>query len=261
MNSVETIEKILNVYLQSNGQIRPHFFLTGPTGSGKTHTITVLADHLGIRVINVNCAQLTNEGISGNSISKALSPLADFQNNPVIVFMDEFDKAIGKESEVTSGAVQQEILKLIEDDTTEVFGTYGKYNRVQTSNVLFVFAGSFGGAEIKNINDLLQHNVKPELLGRIGLNYHVERASLESLIKLVEKSKLLDEYCSVFNIKNRKSVVKNISEELTEQYANNIIGVRIVNSLIHQYFINGRFSSVTKRAPKHSNILDLVVGE
>lgn len=261
MSAYNKIEKILNVYLQSKTEIRPHFFLTGATGSGKTHTVTVLADLLGIQVINVNCAQLTNEGIAGNSISKALAPLADYQHNPIIVFMDEFDKAISKESEVTSGAVQQEILKLIEDDTTEVFGAYGKYNRVQTSNVLFVFAGSFGGAEIENINDLLQHNVKPELLGRIGLSYHVERASLEALIKLVEKSELLDEYCTVFGNVDRDAVVAAITDELTEQYPNNIIGVRIVNSLIHQYFINGGFTSVTKRTPRHSNLLDLAIGE
>lgn len=261
MCATQSIEKILNVYLQSDMQIRPHFFLTGSTGSGKTHTVTVLAEMLGIQLININCAQLTNEGIAGNSISKALAPLSDHQNSPIIVFMDEFDKAIGKESEVTSGAVQQEILKLIEDDTTEVFGNYGKYNRVQTSNVLFIFAGSFAGANVKNINELLNHNVRPELLGRVGLHYHVERASLNVLIGLVEQSELLNEYLEIFTSRDRQESIDRIVDELSAQYQNNIIGVRIVNSLIHQYFINGEFISVTKRAAKHNNLIDLAIGE
>lgn len=259
MNAVKSIEKILNVYLQSGGEIRPHFFLTGPTGSGKTHTVTELADKLGIQLININCAQLTNEGIAGNSISKALAPLSDYQNTPIIVFMDEFDKTIGKESEVTSGAVQQEILKLIEDDTTEVFGNYGKYNRVQTSNILFIFAGSFSGAIIEDINDLTQHNVRPELLGRIGLHYHVEKASLDTLIQLVHSSELLEEYLKVFKSKDKQEAIDDIVLEMSEQYKNNIIGVRIVNSLIHQYFINGKFISVTPKTPTKENLIDLSI--
>lgn len=261
MNSTKLIEKILNVYLQSGGEIRPHFFLTGPTGSGKTHTVTELADMLGIQLININCAQLTNEGLAGNSISKALAPLSDYQNTPIIIFMDEFDKAIGKESEVTSGAVQQEILKLIEDDTTEVFGNYGKYNRVQTSNILFIFAGSFSGAFIEDINDLTQHNVRPELLGRVGLHYHIERASLDALIQLVYSSELLKEYLKVFKSKDKQEAIDDIVLELSEQYKNNIIGVRIVNSLIHQYFINGKFISVTPKTPAKDNLIDLSMGD
>lgn len=247
MNTEKQINKILKVYVSSSGAIRPHFFLTGATGSGKTHTITKLADEFGINIINVNSAQLTSEGIAGNSISKALASLTDFQNTPVIVFFDEFDKAIASDAEVTSGTVQQEVLKLLEDSTTEVFGNYGKYNRVQVSNVLFVFAGSFAGTEFDNLSDLLDHNVRPELLGRVGLHFHVEKASLEELLNLVKKSKLIKDYCDLFSGITHEKAVHDISKELEAQFDNNLIGIRIINSLAHQYFINGGFTNVTKR--------------
>ena len=41
--------------------------------------------------------------------------------------------------------------------------------------------------------------------------------------------------------------VSDISNELEAQFVNNVIGIRIINSLTHQYFINGGFTNVTKR--------------
>lgn len=247
MNTVAKLSKILSLYMKSAGAIKPHFFLTGSTGSGKTFTVTKVAEEFGITVININSAQLTNEGIAGNSISKALAELETLQGTPVIVFFDEFDKAISSNAETTSGTVQAEVLKLLEDSTTEVFGKWGKYNRVQVDNVLFVFAGSFGGAKIEELSDLLDHNVQPELLGRVGLHFNVEKASLEELLVLVKNSPLILEYTNnMEGIKHAKAV-QDISKELAAQYDNNIIGVRAINSLTHQYFINGGFSEITKR--------------
>lgn len=249
MNVTKQLNKIISVYLESEGRVRPHFFLSGSTGSGKTYSITQIAELHGVQVINVNTAQITSEGIAGNSLSKVLAPLGDFQNTPVIVFFDEFDKAISKDAETTSGTVQQEILKILEDNTTEVFGAYGKFNRVSVNNVLFVFAGSFGGADITSLSSLLEHNVKPELLGRIGLHYKIERPSLEEMLNLVTKSSLIKDYCTVISGIDYDKAVKDISDELAAQYSNNTIGVRIIASLAHQYFINGGFSQVTKRLP------------
>ena len=33
------IHKTLQVFVESQGEIRPHFHLTGPSGSGKTHLL------------------------------------------------------------------------------------------------------------------------------------------------------------------------------------------------------------------------------
>lgn len=247
MNTASKITKVLSLYMKSAGTIKPHFFLTGSTGSGKTFTVTQIADQFGISVININSAQLTNEGIAGNSISKALAELETHQGTPVIVFFDEFDKAISTSAETTAGTVQAEVLKLLEDSTTEVFGKWGKYNRVQVDNVLFIFAGSFAGAKLNNLSDLLDHNVQPELLGRVGLHFHVEKTPISDLLSLVKESPLIREYTeNMEGIKHSKAVA-DISKELTNQFENNIIGVRIINSLTHQYFINGGFSEITKR--------------
>lgn len=248
MNKIDKrLRKIMQVYLKSQKQVRPHFFLTGPTGSGKTHTITKIADELSIPVISVNTAQITNEGLAGNSISKTLEPLSDHEGQAVIVFFDEFDKAIAAENELTSGSVQAELLKLLEDSTTEVFGSYGKYNRVSVDNVLFVFAGSFNGIDIDSPTKLQELGVIPELIGRVGLHYTVEKASLEELMMLVERSPLLKNYIGLMDGISHAKAVSDISAELAAQFDSNMIGIRLINSLIHQYFIDGGFMTVTTR--------------
>ena len=42
--------------------------------------------------MEINGAQLTKEGTSGNSLSKALTPLLEMSEKLVICFVDEFDK-------------------------------------------------------------------------------------------------------------------------------------------------------------------------
>lgn len=74
-DSIRSIRRVLEIHHASQGKIRPHFILTGPSGSGKSFNITGLCDELGMQMIEVNCAQLTKEGLSGNSLSKALGGL------------------------------------------------------------------------------------------------------------------------------------------------------------------------------------------
>ena len=71
----DEIKNILNIFLNSKAGIRPHFMLAGPSGSGKTFTIKTLLKRLKIPLFEVNAAQLTKEGTSGNSLSKAMTPL------------------------------------------------------------------------------------------------------------------------------------------------------------------------------------------
>lgn len=67
------IGKILEIFKVSDCNIRPHFILTGDSGSGKSFIIKVLTQKYELGFLEINAAQLTKEGVSGNSLSKALS--------------------------------------------------------------------------------------------------------------------------------------------------------------------------------------------
>lgn len=239
------LNKLLSIFEASEGEIRPHFILTGPSGSGKSFNIATLAEDFELNYLEINAAQLTKEGTSGNSLSKALAPLANYQNQLTLCFVDEFDKLFisGNSNsdlahESTNG-VQNEFLKVLESDTASVFGDYGKYVNISVKNVLFIFAGAFNGEEEIDIDRLRELGIKTEFLGRVGLVFNTQKASLESMIKIMKECKQLELYLQLFPKVKRKNVEKVITQQLTEAYDKNTLGFRLITSLINQYFIKG----------------------
>lgn len=237
-----SIDNIFKVFIQSDAALRPHFILAGPTGSGKSEIIGTLAKLHKINFLEINAAQLTKEGTSGNSVSKALSPLINMPNKSV-VFVDEFDKLFLSTNsndscahESTTG-VQNEFLKILEHSTASVFGDYGKYINVPIANKLFVFAGAFNGEPNLNIKRLQEIGLKTEFIGRVPLVYNTEKLSLDDLKIIMKNSDLLDQYCKFFN-RNINDVLSILYPYLEEQYDLNTIGARLCHLLIHQYFID-----------------------
>ena len=151
--SISEMKRIMMIFQNSQAVIRPHFILTGPSGSGKSNSIQVLCEDLDIPFIEINAAQLTKEGTAGNSLSKALSVLSSSSGKPTICFVDEFDKLFisgnnnSSLAHETTNGVQNEFLKVLESEKATVAGDYGKYLDIPIKNVLFIFAGAFNGEE------------------------------------------------------------------------------------------------------------------
>lgn len=241
----DDLERVVTIFKNSNCMIRPHFALTGPSGSGKSLTISAIANKMDVELMEINCAQLTKEGTSGNSLSKALSPLQHKAGKPTIVFCDEFDKLFisgNSNSELaheTTNGVQNEFLKVLESDEASVFGDYGKYLNVSTKNCLFVFAGAFNGEENITINRLRDFGVKTEFLGRVGLVYNTKALTLDALCEILRNSPLLDNYMKLFTDASKETVTSEIIDHLHKIFDTNPLGARVVNTLIHKYFIKG----------------------
>lgn len=242
---VKEIGRILDIFMASDSQIRPHFILAGQSGSGKSHTIKSLCKQRNIEMLEINAAQLTKEGTSGNSLSKALSPIMNMKSQKVVVFVDEFDKLFissnsnsSLANEVTVG-VQNEFLKVLESPTACVYGDYGKYVNIDISKVLFVFAGAFNNEERVTLDKLRNFGVKTEFLGRVGLVYNTNRLTLDNLFTILEHSELLDKYLMIFRDAKRDEVIDTIKTFLKDNYTHNTLGARIINTLINQYFIKG----------------------
>lgn len=241
---VSEIEKIMDIFSTSEGEIKPHFILTGPSGSGKTFIVNSFAAKHQMSFIEINAAQLTKEGTSGNSLSKALTPLINMTNKMVVVFVDEFDKLFisgnsndSAAHESTTG-VQNEFLKLLEGRTTQVFGDYGKYVSVPLNKVLFVFAGAFNGEENITLDRLREIGIKTEFLGRVGLIYNTLPLTFENMCNIVDHSDLLNKYCKLFN-EDFERVSFEIKGYVQRFHDKNTLGARMINTLIQQYFIKG----------------------
>lgn len=252
--TVEQVRRVLEIHQTSEAKIRPHFFLTGPSGSGKTHNVQMLCDELMLPMFEINCAALTKEGISGNSLSKALAPVAQSAFGPAVVFLDEFDKMFvqGNNNAVLAGdstsAIQNELLKVLEGKTTSVYtGNYGQYEQITIDHCLFIFAGAFNGEGDIDLDRLRAFGIKTELLGRVGLSFNMEKVKLADLLSAVETSELLDSYCKLFPGADRDSVVAEVQKVVSDNYEMNTLGYRQITTLIHQYFINGSLAKAKKQ--------------
>lgn len=241
---MKQLTRVVSIFVASECAIRPHFMLVGPSGSGKSHLVQKLAEDHKIDFLEINAAQLTKEGTSGNSLSKALAPLAQ-KAGPTLVFVDEFDKLFisGNQNsslahETTNG-VQNEFLKVLESKSTSVFGDYGKYSEVSTEKVLFVFAGAFNGEDSLTLDRLREFGIKTEFLGRVGLIYNLTKLSIESMRQALDESKLLDHYLKLFPKVNKEDVTASVMQVVQENYDKNTLGIRLLNTLLHQFFIGG----------------------
>lgn len=236
------LEKGIQVFKESEGRIRPHCIVSGPTGSGKTFNINLLANRYSLPLIKINAAQITKEGYSGASLSKLLVPLKRLGNKPNIIHVEEFDKLYISDnsgsppSEITIG-VQNEFLDLLENKTANVIGDYGHYNLVNISNSLFIFSGAFNGTEINSAEDLIGFNVKREFIGRIAIFSSLKPMDINKMLKLVDSSELLEEYLKIIPKKKSKTI-QAIKARIKELYKDNFLGARLVNNLVHEHFLN-----------------------
>ena len=238
------LNRILEIFTASDGVVRPHFIVTGPSGSGKSHIIRELAETHKVYYFEINAASLTKEGTSGNSLSKALSGMRNQAGGLTICFVDEFDKLFisgnhnNDLAHETTNGVQNEFLRVLESDTASVFGDYGKYVEMPVDRVLFVFAGAFNGEENINLDRLRDFGIKTEFLGRVSLIYNLQKLSLNSMYVALQRSTLLSHYLSLFPNTNRQQVENTIMQFVAQVHETNTLGIRLLNTLINQYFIN-----------------------
>jgi ATP-dependent protease Clp ATPase subunit len=234
------ISHLIGTTILSECAIRPHFFLAGPSGSGKSFLVNEIADELEVPFFEINAAQLTSEGMSGNSLTKAMRPLRQHWNQPNVIFVDEFDKLFQRNGENTQSFradVQDEFLRVLESTHASIFTDYGKYEQVRVDNTMFIFAGAFSNQKIETIQDLKDAGIRNEFVGRVPLIFSTEKVHLDSMLAAVKNLKLLKDYLAINPTTQRKQAERDICQMLREESKASTIGVRLMNACVHRYFM------------------------
>ncbi|PBP23810.1 ATP-dependent Clp protease ATP-binding subunit ClpX, partial [Diplocarpon rosae] len=160
---------------------KSNLLLLGPSGVGKTYILSTLARVLEVPFATVDCSSLTQAGYIGTDIESAIERLLLASSHSIsacesgIIFFDEVDK-LAKPAVMTHGrdvsgeGVQQGLLKMIEGTTVTVNAKSDRSSKsenagrgagrdamqqqakseqytIDTTNILFVFAGAFVGLE------------------------------------------------------------------------------------------------------------------
>lgn len=216
---------------------KSNVLLVGPTGSGKTEIARVLARKLNVPFHVADATTLTQAGYVGDDVETILQGLISAAGENLdrarwgIVLLDEIDKLARKSGRGATGyrdvngeGVQQALLKLFEGSIVKVpvagaSRTSQGYQMLDTTNILFIAAGSFAGIEgivsarrnkaarvgfggmsrhdvstrevYEDItyDDVLEFGIIPEMLGRLPVITSTTVLSRDALVRILTEPK------------------------------------------------------------------------
>lgn len=231
---------------------KSNIIMAGPSGTGKTEIARVIAKMLDVPFYVFDATKLTAAGYVGDDVETILQRLVADADGSIeraewgIVLIDEGDKLARKSGRDGSGyrdiageGAQQALLKLIEGAVVDVPRGNAKFiasdhpsDMVDSTNILFIFAGSFAGIEDcvkKRVNkesrvgfgskprqtldesevydsvveeDFLEFGLIPELAGRLPILTSTMPLTEDEMVRILTEPKnaIVEQFRALFAI-------------------------------------------------------------